>query len=100
MPSLTMGAAPSGRPSGRNGGVWSSSSRKSANRYRSDDNRPSSDTRMLSLKLASPPQAPSAVPGATPGCQCSGTIGRWQAAKVEAERRILHIELLDLVVAH
>src|SRR5215469_14424406 len=103
MPSLTMGTAASGRPSGRNGGVWSGSSRKSANRYLSEDNRPSSSSATL---------APSFTCVSLSRLRRHGLLrqpllqpidvleqaGAHQFQEIEAESRILHIELLDLVV--
>src|ERR1700752_2190318 len=104
MPSLTIAAAPSGRPSGRNGGVWSGSSRKSANRYLSEDNMPSS----------------SATPAPSFTCIALSCLHRYcllrqpllqpidvleqtrahEFQEIETEGRVLHIKLLDLVVGH
>src|SRR5215472_12385305 len=100
MPSQTMGAAPSGSPSGTSGGVVSSSSRKSANRYFSEETMPSSVTRGTSGRLLrrklrrllrQPPLQRIEVLEQARG-------GQFQV--VEPEGRILHIELLDLIVAH
>src|ERR1700742_3231398 len=108
MPSLTMSAAPSGRASGRYGGVVSSSSRKSANRYFSEETMPSSDTRDFRFAIDFP-----ATSGVLRRRQChllrqpplqrieileQARGGELQ--EVEAEGRVLHVELLDLVVAH
>src|SRR6185312_15309474 len=109
MPSLTIGATPSGKPMGRVGGVESSSSRKSANRYFSEETMPSSDTRATRSHI------PQAILSSDLGL---GNLRRLQRQpplqrikvleqarageleEVETEGRILHIELLDLVVAH
>src|SRR5689334_17025129 len=108
MPTLTILTAPSGKPSGRYGGVVSSSSRKSANKYFSEETMPSSDTRAFRFAIDFP-----ATSGALRRRQChllrqpplqrievleQPRTGELQ--EVEAEGRVLHVELLDLVVAH
>src|SRR5262245_7470766 len=104
MPSLTTDTASSGKSWGRNGGVVSASSRNSANRYRSEDIRPSSDTlmpvylplsglrrdvrrRLLRQTLLQP-------------VDIFEQAGGYELQEIEAEGRVLHIKLLDLVVAH
>src|SRR4051794_35294300 len=98
MPSLTILVAPSGRPSGRYGGVASSSSRKSANKYFSEETMPSSDTRDFRFAIDFP-----ATSGALRRRQCHllrqpplqriEILEQARAGKleeVEAEGRILH----------
>src|SRR5580698_4031006 len=99
MPSLTATATPSGRPSGRNGGVLSASSRKSANRYFSEETMPSSDTRITSGRLQLGKLRRLLRQAPLQRIQVLEQPRTGELQEVEAEGRVLHVKLLDLGIA-